>query len=139
VFNPLKEKSMATLLIETKVVKALQVQIDDVEALLRKVHKKEGLYLAVAGRGQESLKQVGRFVQGDLSELEAKELQDELSAITGLIRPSIAFQDLVNRRELPEGAYLLNLGQKEEHDGGQVKDYVLKLQAEIAKAKAVAA
>lgn len=130
---------MATLLIETKVVKALQVQIDDVEALLRKVHKKPELYLAIAGRGKELMAQVGHMVQGDLSEVEAKELREELKQITALIRVPLAFQDLVNRGELPEATYLLNLGAKEEHDGGQVKPYVLDLQKSIAAGLACAA
>jgi hypothetical protein len=46
-----------------------------------------------------------------------------------------ALQEMVNRGELPEGHYLLDLAAKKEFDGGQVKDYVVKLQAEIAAAK----
>lgn len=128
---------MASLLIETKVVKALQVQLEDVNALLHEVHKKPVFFHRPA-RG-EVLMDVGRIVRQPMSDAALASFDADMKMPTPFLAPAVLFQDLVNRGELPEGHYLVNLGHMAEHDGGQVKDYVLKLQAEIAEANAVPA
>lgn len=138
VFNPLKEKSMATLLIETKVVKAFQVQLEDVEALLSKVFVTKVLLRRPARA--EVLVDMGKFERNVLQNgVAIEEMNWELKQPTPLLPLKTAFQELVNRGELPEGHYLLNLGKKEEHDGGKVKPYVLDLQKSMAAGLACAA
>jgi hypothetical protein len=128
---------MATLLIETKVVKALQIQVDDLHRLVKAVYKTDGFIVRRTMRG-EVLLDLGPIEKKAMPPAWQAQFDLEVGEITPLLPPEMWVQDLVNKGELPEGHYLVNLGKKEEHDGGQVKDYVLKLQAEIAAANAVA-
>jgi hypothetical protein len=123
---------MATLLIETKVVKALQVHVDDLASLLAAVWKQPVEIVMLPHR---NLVDMGELRAFDGVAYEATEYSEHLPfSFAGY-----ALQEMVNRGELPEAHYLINLGVKDEHDGGKVKDYVEKLQAQIAEANAVAA
>ncbi|MFT4064341.1 hypothetical protein [Paraburkholderia sp.] len=122
---------MATLLIETKVVKALQVNVEDLQALLAAVWRQPVTIVMLPHRNLVDM--------GELRKLEGTAYEAvEYSEHVPFSFAGYAMQEMVNRGELPEGHYLLNLGAKQEHDGGQVKDYVVKLQNEIA-ARLVAA
>jgi hypothetical protein len=121
---------MATLLIETKEVRALMIQVDDLHKLVKAVYKTDGFIVRRVMRG-EVLMDLGRIEKKEMHPEWQEQFNLEVGAITPLLPPEVWVQDLVNRNELPEAHYLLNLGRKIEHDGGTVKQSVLDLQAEL--------
>lgn len=124
---------MATLLIETKEVRALQIQLDDLHALIKAVYKTEGYLIRTAARA-EVLVDVGSFVQRPMSPDLKADFERELQLITPMLFARDVIQDLVNRGDLPEAHYLINYGRKRDEfvSGGKVNASVLNLQASIA-------
>ena len=128
---------MATLLIETKEVRALEIQFDDLEKLLKAVHKKVVFVVRKTMRG-EVLVDAGRYTQGKLSADKDHALWEELTEPMPFLSLELAIEDLVNRGELPEGHFLVNLGEKVDEfaSGGIVRPGVLALQKALAEVPA---
>jgi hypothetical protein len=121
---------MATLLIETKEVKALQVNIDDLQALLSASYNKP---VEITGIERDRLLDVGKYRVTGVS---MKALDGEIGKDLPISFIGYAIQEMVNRDELPEGHYLLDTALKQDEfaDGGTVKSAVIELQAQIASA-----
>jgi hypothetical protein len=130
---------MATLLIETKEVRALEVHAEDLQALLRAVHKVP-LVVLIYTRPDVRI-DLGSFKVEPMSQDEKDLLADTLKlGSLGIAALEEAIQDLVNRDELPEGHYLLNASAKVDEfaSGGTVNRSVLNLEASIAAGLACA-
>jgi hypothetical protein len=129
---------MATLLIETKEVRALVVQFDDLAALVKAAYRTEAYIQRQLPRA-EMLVDMGRVEKKAFEPSVRAAFNEELKAITPFMTAELWLQDLVNLGELPEAHYLINYGKKPEFVPGDVKDYVKRLEAELKAKGAVPA
>jgi hypothetical protein len=119
---------MATLLIETKEMRALVLQFDDLAALVKAAYRTEAYIQRQLPRA-EMLVDMGRVEKKAFEPSVRAAFDEELKAITPFMTAELWLQDLVNRGELPEAHYLINYGKKIEFDGGKVKPEVERLEA----------
>lgn len=101
---------MATLLIETKEVKALDVNLTDVSALIDAVYKKP---VEIGPFFGSVMVDIGTFTRAPMERVRQDTFNRRVR-VGRLYSMDMAdlFQDLVNRDELPEGRYLLNTSPK---------------------------